>query len=125
MTYPLPISSAQNLNYFLLTYLASRYRFCFLHSPLHLGCYLYIRSHRICSVKKGVLKTVANFTRKQLCWSLFLIKLQAFSPAILLKRDSNAQLFFCEICKISKNTNFKEDIRMDASVGFFYYLFSA
>ena len=76
-------------------------------------------------LKKVFLKLLQNFTGKQLCWSLFLIKLQAFSPAILLKRDSNVQLFFCEICKISKNTNFKEDIRMDASVGFFYYLFSA
>ena len=32
-------------------------------------------SHPWCSVKKGVLK---NFIGKHLCWSLFLIKLQAF-----------------------------------------------
>ena len=34
-------------------------------------------SHRRCSVKKDVLKKFANFTGKRLCWSLFLIKLQA------------------------------------------------
>ena len=31
-------------------------------------------SHRRCSVKKGVLKNLRNFTGKHLCWSLFLIK---------------------------------------------------
>ena len=31
-------------------------------------------------------KNFANFTERDLCWSLFLIKLQAFRPAILLKR---------------------------------------
>ena len=34
-------------------------------------------SQRRCSVKKAVLKIFANFTGKHLCWSLFLIKLQA------------------------------------------------
>ena len=33
-------------------------------------------SHRMCSVKIGVLKSFASFTGKHLCWSLFLIKLQ-------------------------------------------------
>ena len=40
-------------------------------------------------LKIGVLKNVANFTGIHLCWSLFLIKLQSWRPAILLKRDSN------------------------------------
>ena len=35
-------------------------------------------SHRRCYVKKGVLRNFANFTGKQLLWSLFLIKFQAF-----------------------------------------------
>ena len=43
-------------------------------------------SHRRCSVKKGVLKNFANFTGKHLCWSPFLILLQVFRPATLLKR---------------------------------------
>ena len=36
-----------------------------------------------------VLKYFAIFPRKHLCCSIFLIKLQAFRPATLLKRDSN------------------------------------
>ena len=46
-------------------------------------------SHLRCSVKKGVLKTFANFTEKYMCWSLFVIKL----PATLLQRDSNTGVF--------------------------------
>ena len=36
--------------------------------------------------KKGILKNFAIFTGKQLCWSLFLIKLQALRPATLLNK---------------------------------------
>ena len=43
--------------------------------------------------KKSVLKNFANFRGKQLCFSLFLIKLEAFGPAVLLKRDSNTGVF--------------------------------
>ena len=46
-----------------------------------------------CSLKKSVLINFGNFTGKHLCWSLFLIELQAFKPAILLKRDSNTDVF--------------------------------
>ena len=41
--------------------------------------------------KKVALKNFANFTGKHLCWSLFLIKLQAQGP--FLKRDSNTGVF--------------------------------
>ena len=47
-----------------------------------------------------VLKNFANFTGKHLCWSLFLIKLQA-----------HRQVFSCEICEICKNIFFKEHLR--------------
>ena len=50
---------------------------------------LFRSSHQRCSVKKGVLKNVANFTGMHLCWSLFLITLQIFRPVTLLKRYSN------------------------------------
>ena len=43
--------------------------------------------------KKGFLKNFANFTGKDLYWCLFLIKLQAWRPATLLKRGSNTGLF--------------------------------
>ena len=36
--------------------------------------------------KKGVLKNFAVFTEKHLCWSLFLIKLQAFRASKFLRR---------------------------------------
>ena len=39
--------------------------------------------------EKGVCKNFTNFTGKHLSWSLFLIKLQAFKSATLLKTDSN------------------------------------
>ena len=41
----------------------------------------------------GVLKNFAIFTEKHLCWSLFLIKLQALRPATLLKRNSDKGVF--------------------------------
>ena len=40
-----------------------------------------------------ILKNFPNFTRMRLCWSLFLIKLQACGPATLLKSDSNTGFF--------------------------------
>ena len=43
--------------------------------------------------KISVLKYFAILTGKHLCWSLFLIKLQAFKPATLLKRDPNTSVF--------------------------------
>ena len=39
--------------------------------------------------KKVVLKNCAIFTRKHMCWSLFLINLQAWKSATLLKRNSS------------------------------------
>ena len=53
----------------------------------------YRKSHWRCFTKKYVLKNLAIFTARHLCWSLFLIKLQAFKPATLSKRDSNIGYF--------------------------------
>ena len=50
-------------------------------------------SRRKSSIKRAILKSFAIFTEKQLCWSLFLKKLLAFRPAILLKRDTNTDAF--------------------------------
>ena len=63
-------------------------------------------SHQRCSVKKGALKKFANFIGKGLCWSLFLIKLQALR--LKKKKKTPAQIFSCGICEISKNTFFEE-----------------
>ena len=57
--------------------------------------------------KNGVLKIFEDFTGKQLCWSLFLIKLQALQAL--------TQMFYCEICKIFENTYFEEHLRTAAS----------
>ena len=60
-------------------------------------------SHSRYSVKKGVLKNFANFTGKCPCWSLFLKKLQALSPDILLKRDSNTDAFLWSLRNFYKH----------------------
>ena len=51
-------------------------------------------SHQRGSVKTSVIKNFAIFTGKRLCWSLFLIKLQAFRSATLIRKDSNTDVFF-------------------------------
>ena len=50
-------------------------------------------SHQRGSVKISVIKNFAIFTGKRLCWSLFLIKLQAFRSATLIRKDSNTDVF--------------------------------
>ena len=55
--------------------------------------FIIIFSRKQIFFKKGVERNLAIFTGKQLCWSLFLIKLQALRPATLFqprpKRDFN------------------------------------
>ena len=58
--------------------------------------YKYRSSHQRCSVIKGVL------TRKHLCQSLF------------FKKETLAQVFFCEFYEISKNTLFTEHFGITA-----------
>ena len=53
-------------------------------------------------MKKTVLKNFAVVTRKHFSWSLFLMKLQAFSPATLLKKESNTSIFLVKIAKLSR-----------------------
>ena len=49
--------------------------------------------------KVGVLKYFANFIGKHQCKSIFLIKLQAWTPATLLKRESNTGVFLWNLRK--------------------------
>ena len=56
------------------------------------------------------------FNGKHLSWSLFLINLQVWRSASLLKRDSNLVGFF-EFCEIFKNTNSEEHLRMGTFEG--------
>ena len=66
--------------------------------------------------EKAVLQNFANFTGKLICWSLFLIKSQAFSPAALLKKTP-IQVISCKICKSFKKNYFEEHLRTTASGG--------
>ena len=63
-------------------------------------------------MKKVVLKHFKIYTGRHLYWSLFLIKLQGFSPVSLLKRDSNSSCFPVNIAKflrtlVLKNISFR------------------
>ena len=64
--------------------------------------------------KVGVLKSYAIFTRKHLRWSRFSIKLQSFRPATL--KVTPTKVFFCEYCKIFKNSFFHRTPPVAASV---------
>ena len=66
-------------------------------------------SHGRCSVKKEFLKISQNSQENTWARVLFLINLQA-SPATSLK-ETLAQVFSCELCKIFKNTYFIEHVR--------------
>ena len=71
----------------------------------HIFCYFFSRSsHRRCSIKKGVVRNFAKFAGKHLCQSLFFNKVTSLKPATLLKKETLAQVLFCECCKISKKT---------------------
>ena len=45
------------------------------------------------SCSQMFLKIFGNFTGEHLCWSLFLVKLQGWRPATLLKRNTNTGTF--------------------------------
>ena len=64
--------------------------------------------------KKSYLLKFPNIHRKPPVLDHFLIKLQTFRPAILLKRNSNTDVSY-EYCKIFKNTYFEEHLRTPAS----------
>ena len=57
--------------------------------------------HR-CFSKVGVLEIPAIFTEKQLCWSIFLIELEACK----LLEKTPTQVFSCAYCKIFKSSLF-------------------
>ena len=84
----------------------------FLHYTNHLSGFTLItiiRSSRLERFFKiGFLKNFAILTGKHLCWSLFLIKLQAFRPSglQLYWKNTSTQIFSCENCETFKNSFF-------------------
>ena len=67
-------------------------------------CYPFRSSRLEVFCRRGVLRNFAKFTGKHLCQSLFLNKFPGLKLATLLKKEALAQVFFYEICEISKNT---------------------
>ena len=65
---------------------------------------------------RGALKKFANFTEKYLCWSLFIIKLQAFSLQVFQK-ETPTQVLSCEVCETFKNTYFEKHLQTTVSGG--------
>ena len=51
------------------------------------------------SVKKGVLKNLANFTGKHLRRSLYFNEYTCLRPANLSKKETLTQVFSCEFCE--------------------------
>ena len=70
--------------------------------------------------RKDVFKNFAKFTEKNLCWSLFLRKLQVLRPATLLRKIPTHMLS-CKICKLFKNNYFEEHLWMSIPVNFVNY----
>ena len=57
--------------------------------------------------------------RKNLCWSLFLVKLQTFRPSTLVRRDFNIGIFLWVLrnfCGYFRNTQFEKVLRTASSV---------
>ena len=93
---------------FRLSYLAIAIDNLYIHELLgYMRCLFFktVRSSRpevFC--KKGFLRILAKLTGKYLCQSLFLNKVAGLRPVTLLKKETLAEVFSCDFCKISKNT---------------------
>ena len=61
--------------------------------------------------KIGIVKIFENFVVKHLCWSLFLIKLEVWRSAVLLKRDSNTGVFLWNMRNFEEHLFFTEHSR--------------
>ena len=56
-----------------------------------------------CSVKKAFLEISQN-SQENTCARVSFLKKVSVRPAVLLKRATLAQVFFCDFCEISRNT---------------------
>ena len=66
-------------------------------------------------LKIGIFKNFTNFIEKHLCWSLFLINLQAWGLQIYQKKTPT-QVLSIETCESFKNTFSYRTPLVDASV---------
>ena len=74
------------------------------HTHTHTHTHTLRSSHRRCSLKKSVLRNFGKFTEKHLCQSPFFNKVAVLRHAILLKKETLAQVFSCKFFEIFKNT---------------------
>ena len=65
---------------------------------------------------RSAFNNFAKFSVKHLCWSLFLIKLQAWLCTPFSRKKTLAQVFSCKFSEIFKKTYFVEQARLDARV---------
>ena len=75
---------------------------------------LEVATRGACYMRKGVLKNLANFTRKHLRWSFFLTKVQG-RDCNFIKMRLPTQVLSCKICKIFKNTYFEKHLQTSVS----------
>ena len=72
---------------------------CFL---LEFAAFIYFCTAPEVFYKKGVHRNFTKFTGKHLCQSIFFNKVAGLCNFI--KKETLAQVFYCEFCEISNNT---------------------
>ena len=72
-------------------------------------------------VKKVLVENFQNSQENTPARASFLIKLQASDLQLYLKKETLAQVFSCEFCKISRNTFCSGTLSVAASVRFVRY----
>ena len=82
---------------------------------LRLLCFQKEQPPEVFCKKRYCSKIFTKFIGEHVCWSLFLIKMQAFRPTALLK-NTQTQVFSCEYCETFKNASFEEYLQMAVSV---------
>ena len=69
--------------------------------------------------KEGVLKNFSKFTEKHLCQSLLFNKVSGVSLQLYFKKETLAQVLYCEFCEIFKKAIFTEHFWKTASASRF------
>ena len=82
-----------HLRRLLLNFCGSKYLFAAEYGIYCWQSHRFRSSHQRCSVRKGVLRNFANFTRKHFCQGLFFNKVAGLRPATLLKKRIRHRCF--------------------------------
>ena len=104
-----------------------RNKFGWLLSPFHrkvFKCHknvcfntLYFRSSRLQMFHEiGSPKNFSKYTGTHFCKSILFREVSIYSLQLYEKKETHKQEFFHDLCDIFENTNFVEDLRMNASV---------